>query len=130
MFLVILGVLFIALNPHQFYGPFSVFTYEISFALLIYAEQLGFYLSRGVSKLLAYLGNLSYPLYLFHIPLLLLGYSVFKLPNVTGLIVLTLLGSMLFYHLVDVHLKQKYLVPLIYFLAKKEPLAAGPGVKK
>lgn len=109
--LMILGILFVGFNRQQFYGDFALFTYIISFLMIIYAGSIRF--PTVLSKFSLYLGDLSYPLYLFHLPFLLLSYAVFKVNHFSGLILVVSASTLFFYHLVDVYLKDKYLRQLI-----------------
>ena len=52
-----------------------------------------------------YLGDISYPLYLFHIPPCIFSYSVLGIKDSISLVFLALLVSMLFYHAIDTPLR-------------------------
>lgn len=101
--LIGLGCLVLGLNS-QHIGKIGIVTYVFSGLVLAFAASIQ--LPKPLLKSFNYLGDLSYPIYLFHMPTFLLLYK----SGVTSSVSLTfvsLLVSMLFYHLVDVPLKQK-----------------------
>jgi len=104
--LAVIGIMFILPNKTVFYEPLSWLTYGITFLCVTYATSIS--LSKNLSKLFAYLGDISYPFYLFHIPLLIASYVALKVENPWFFIIITLLGSAFFYHLVDGYLKRKW----------------------
>ncbi len=102
--LVSLGCLLLSLN-HVYTGKAAIVTYAISSMIIIYSPRIN--LSSNLTKILNYLGNISYPLYLFHLPTMFIIYSGLKINNPVVLILFSLLISMLFHHLVEVPLHSK-----------------------
>lgn len=99
MILVVLGCILLELNQvHN--NRFSLTTYLLSSLILIYSPYLKLPVTLG--NLLSYLGNISYPLYLFHTPTLIFGYSVLGIKSSFELTFLCLLTSIIFYHAIDV----------------------------
>jgi peptidoglycan/LPS O-acetylase OafA/YrhL len=97
--LVGLGAILLLLN-NQFIGKIGIVTYLFSGMILIGAPYLP--LPKPLSNLLNYLGDLSYPLYLFHVPTLVIAYLLFGIRNSFSFIFISFVVSMLFYHGVDV----------------------------
>ena len=102
--IVLLGCFLLGFNGGNF-GPFATFTYVLSALTLIYSSSIK--LPKKLLKILDYLGELSYPLYLFHTPSILLGYAVMGIKNSFLLMLLSLIFSALFYHLVDLPIRHK-----------------------
>jgi glycosyltransferase involved in cell wall biosynthesis len=102
--IVLLGCFLLGFHGGN-YGSLASFTYALSALLLIYAPEIA--LPQNLCNVLDYLGELSYPLYLFHTPAILLGYAVMGLKNSFSLIFLSLIFSALFYYLVDLPLRHK-----------------------
>jgi peptidoglycan/LPS O-acetylase OafA/YrhL len=96
--LLCLGVLLFSTN-RAFMTRFSIFTYVASTALILFSG--GIRLPRNVLRLLNYGGELSYPIYIFHVPLLILCYAVLGIRSSAGLVGAVLLCSAFFYHVVD-----------------------------
>jgi peptidoglycan/LPS O-acetylase OafA/YrhL len=103
-------------------GPLAVGTYIITVALLLFSQRD--FLPRGLKSLAEYLGDLSYPLYLFHFPTLILAYCVIGLQAQTMIIVVVGIITMAAYHGIDCFIKRKYIMPLLFPL----PFAKGVPV--
>jgi peptidoglycan/LPS O-acetylase OafA/YrhL len=82
---------------------FATFTYILSAMAVIYAPSIR--LPPQTIAVLNYLGELSYPLYLFHTPAILLGYAVLGLRNSFSLLLLSLICAAFFYRAIDVPLR-------------------------
>ena len=74
-------------------------TYVLSALILIYSSQIK--IPSFLLNSFNYLGELSYPLYLFHVPVLICSYSLFAIKNPVILVAFSLITSMFFYHIVD-----------------------------
>jgi peptidoglycan/LPS O-acetylase OafA/YrhL len=86
----------------------DIATYIMSGIILIYSPQIK--PPSIIQNLLEYLGNISYPLYLFQMPVLILSFSV-GVRNSFALALLVMLASVFFYHAVDVPIRlRKYQV--------------------
>ena len=66
-----------------------------------------------VETLMIHLGDLSYPIYLFHMPILILSCAKFHANNWLWLTVICLIASEILFQVVDVYLKKRFLSPLI-----------------
>ena len=108
--IVLLGCFLLGFHGGN-YGVLANFTYVLSALLLVYAAEIA--LPQKLCKVLDYLGELSYPLYLFHTPAILLGYAVMGLKNSFSLMLLSLIFSVLVYHLVDLPIRHKRVVQVI-----------------
>lgn len=80
-------------------GKFSIFTYTFSALVLIYSSYL--IVPKQLINPCRYLGELSYPLYLFHTPVVIFSYAFLGLENSVAFTALSLLFSAIFYHAVD-----------------------------
>lgn len=92
-----LGCLALAFNSYE--ENFTSFTYVLSCLAVMYGAKIS--LPKPVGNAFNYLGDLSYPLYLFHVPAYVLGYSMLKINAPLGLAAFALLVSAAFYHGVD-----------------------------
>lgn len=102
--LVGLGCLVLVLNQNHV-GVLGILTYAMSSLVLIFAPHI-----RGPKVLLNifnYLGDISYPLYLFHSPTLIVASAALGIKNSTTLVFVTLLVAMAFYHAVDVPIRSR-----------------------
>jgi peptidoglycan/LPS O-acetylase OafA/YrhL len=84
----------------------SLLIYVLTALALIYGTALP--LPKWAARLCQYLGNLSYPLYLFHFPAFLLTYLGLGVQNSGVLLGAALLVSAGFYHAVDVPVHQYF----------------------
>ena len=96
--LLCLGTLLFSTN-RAFMERFSIFTYVASAALVLFSD--GIRLPRNVLRVLNYGGELSYPVYIFHVPVLILSYAVLGIRGGPALVGAVLLASAFFYHAVD-----------------------------
>jgi peptidoglycan/LPS O-acetylase OafA/YrhL len=99
-----LGTLLFSTN-RAFMTRFSIFTYVASVALILFSD--GIRLPRYVLRLLNYGGELSYPVYIFHVPVLLLCYAVLGVRSSLVLVGAVLLCSAFFYHVVDQPIRRR-----------------------
>ena len=104
--LVGLGCLLILVN-NLYIDQLGIFVYIFSSLVLIYSPQLK--LSKKLLSISNYLGNISYPLYLLHIPSLIVSYSILNIRNPILLVCSSLLASMFFYHVIEVPIHSKKL---------------------
>ena len=100
--LVGLGSLVLLLNPTPT-GKTGIVTYLFSSLVLIYSPYVQ--LPKPLLNIFNYLGDISYPLYLFHIPTFIFSSSVLGIKDSISLVFLALLVSMLFYHAIDTPLR-------------------------
>ncbi|MEB3219526.1 MAG: acyltransferase [Nostocales cyanobacterium 94392] len=82
----------------------EIFTYVLSCLILMYSTSIK--LPQKLLKILDYLGEISYSFYVFHIPTLIFGYYILEIRNALGLVLISLLTSILFYYAVEVPLKR------------------------
>ena len=102
-----LGTLLFSTN-RAFMTRFSIFTYVASVALILFSD--GIRLPRSVLRLLNYGGELSYPVYIFHVPVLLLCYAVLGVRSSLVLVGAVLVCSAFFYHVVDQPIRRRRIV--------------------
>ena len=82
---------------------FAPFTFALSVVVLGLAARIR--VPDLFARLLGYVGEISYPLYIVHLPMLIFGYVVLGLRSGPALALLALLGAIAAYHLVDVPIR-------------------------
>jgi peptidoglycan/LPS O-acetylase OafA/YrhL len=102
--LIALGSILLELN-HKYNSRWGISTYVLSTLILIYSPYLKF--PSSVLNFFNYLGELSYPLYLFHVPSLIFCYSVLGIQNPFALVCFSLGSSIFFYHAIDKPFRSK-----------------------
>jgi len=104
--------------------PLAVVTYAITLSALIFARRVA--IPAAMKSFANYLGDVSYPLYVFHLPALILGYAVLQLRSSYALVPLAVGISIIALHLVDRFLKRRFIVPLL-----RDAIAAtGPAATR
>jgi peptidoglycan/LPS O-acetylase OafA/YrhL len=91
--------------------PLSVVTYVLALAVLVFSDKLAVF--GALRRFANYLGDLSYPLYVFHVPALILGYAVLHVRSPNGLAILAIGVSVAAYQLVDRSFKPRFIAPLL-----------------
>lgn len=104
IFMIIIGCVVLELN-NAYNNKLSICTYILSSTLLIASPY--FRVKPMLGHILKYCGDLSYPLYLYNLPALVLGYSLGGFRNPTNLVLCALLSTMFFYHTIDVPLRKR-----------------------
>jgi peptidoglycan/LPS O-acetylase OafA/YrhL len=102
-----LGTFLFSTN-RAFMTRYSIFTYVASMALILFSGAIR--LPRYVLELLDYGGELSYPVYIFHVPVLLFCYAVLGVRNGLVMMAAVLLCAAFFYHVVDQPIRHRRLV--------------------
>jgi peptidoglycan/LPS O-acetylase OafA/YrhL len=102
------------LTSYEYYGvgKLAIVTYIFSALTLINSSRLVF--PTFIIKIFRYLGDLSYPLYLFHFPAIFFGYAVLGLNSSIHLVGLSVVISVAVYHLLDrpIRLKNQSFIKL------------------
>jgi peptidoglycan/LPS O-acetylase OafA/YrhL len=96
-------------------------TYAASIVLLLLVHKIK--IPGWAHALGDYLGDLSYPLYLFHLPSFILAYE-FGLRKPFVFVVVALGISLAAYYAIDRYLKGKYLKPLLFRRPRLVPIEA------
>lgn len=78
---------------------FTLFTYLFAGLIIVNAHRIK--LPAATLRVLDYLGDLSYPLYLLHVPVLLFSYAVLGTRNAAIMVLLTLAVTAFVYHAID-----------------------------
>jgi peptidoglycan/LPS O-acetylase OafA/YrhL len=81
--------------------PLSVVTFAAAYVVLLIARSW-----KSKSKLMDYLGDLSYPLYLIHIPTFIVCFALFGITNGWLLIAAAIAASAIAFEVIDVRLKK------------------------
>jgi peptidoglycan/LPS O-acetylase OafA/YrhL len=89
----------------------ALVTFGLSYLLLNASGKLPS--GHFQKNVMNYLGDLSYPMYLVHFPCFVICVFLVGISNVWIFVVLTLLATVLSYHLVDIYLKRIVFVPMI-----------------
>jgi peptidoglycan/LPS O-acetylase OafA/YrhL len=95
-----LGLVLVYLSPITS-EPLSVVTFAAAYIVLLIARVW-----QSKSAILDYLGDLSYPLYLIHIPTFIVCYALFGITNGWLLVAAAMATSALAFELIDVRLKK------------------------
>jgi len=103
--------------------PLAFLTYLVSLVLVLEARRVA--LPRSLRGAADYLGDLSYPLYLLHLPVFIFGYGFLGLRTPLPLVALVVVVTLFAFHVIDRALKRRVLAPLI--LGRRAP-AAYPAV--
>lgn len=82
----------------------EIFTYVLTCLTVIYSQSIKF--PKRLLNIFEYLGNISYPLYVFHIPALIFGYYILDINNAMGLLFISFLTSIFFYYAVEIPVKR------------------------
>ena len=98
MGLITLGVFLFSAN-FTWNHRFTFFTYVFAASIIANASRIK--LPAQVLRLLNYLGELSYPLYLLHVPVLLFSYAVLGIRSAPIMVLLTLVVTAFVYHAID-----------------------------
>lgn len=99
-----LGVLLLAIN-HNHLGKLGIVTYLLSCVVLVISSNVQ--IPKLMFKFFDYLGDISYPLYLFHMPAFIFLSGTLKIKSSPILFLFALFISILFYHIIDVPLRLK-----------------------
>ncbi len=101
-------VLFAEATPERF----AVVTYILSAALLLTAHKIT--VPNRITAIGNYLGDLSYPFYLFHLPSFILAYGLFGFMAPQSLVLVASAISITSFYVVDRWLKRSYFKPLLF----------------
>jgi peptidoglycan/LPS O-acetylase OafA/YrhL len=105
----------IKLNDRVNPEPFAPLTLAVTLLLVGCARHLQ--TPQRARAVLDFLGDVSFPLYLFHLPAFLFGYAALGMRNPWALMGLAMFCSIAAYYVVDVYLKPRVVTPLLYRLA-------------
>jgi peptidoglycan/LPS O-acetylase OafA/YrhL len=89
----VLGIALLHLN-REYEAPYSVECFVGAIVIVTLAPWMR--LPGRMGSIFNYLGDLSYPVYLFHLPTFLLGYCILNVDNVNGLLAMALACSAAF----------------------------------
>jgi peptidoglycan/LPS O-acetylase OafA/YrhL len=89
----LLGIGLLKLN-REYEAPYSIECFAGAVIVVTLAPWVR--LPRRIGGILNYLGDLSYPVYLFHLPTFLLGYCILNVENVNSLLAMALACSAAF----------------------------------
>lgn len=98
-----LATITIALFHLETGGKFGIVTFISVCTLLVLAPHLK--LGKKALEFLGYLGDLSYPFYLVHVPCSIICYLIFNVRNSTLMTAAALLVTMFLYHAIDVPIR-------------------------
>jgi peptidoglycan/LPS O-acetylase OafA/YrhL len=116
----LLGVPAILLGPFS-PEPLSIVTYVVSAGLVICSGQIS--LKGTLRKVCDYLGDLSYPLYIWHSPAMLFAWTILGVHSLLGITAVGLVITVTVLHVIDRGLNRRWLGPIVL---GKRPLFAAP----
>lgn len=90
--------------------PLSIVTYGIAVGTVAFSRWIA--LPKYIGEAFTYLGDISYPLYLFHYPVLIYVWAKFGIENSFALALVSIIVSLIAYYIIDRLLKPRYLKPL------------------
>jgi peptidoglycan/LPS O-acetylase OafA/YrhL len=109
--LLVTGAVLVVVNRDENYESLAVFTFVMSCLILLFAASLK--IPKFLRQPLSYLGDLSYPLYLYQIPCFIASYVLLGLRTPLAMIVALCLVTVLTFQIVDVYLKKRYFKRLV-----------------
>jgi len=89
----------------------SVVTYLVTFVVILTASR--FHLSKLVQKVANLLGDLSYPLYLFHLPLMIFFFKHFGVRGYPAFLACVIGSTALLWYVFDEKLKRWFWIPFV-----------------
>ena len=92
--------------------PFSCVTYLLTVALIVNSRRIT--MPKQLLMAGEYLGDISYPLYLFHLPGMIFVYLILGMRSWFALVASAITISVVAYHLIDRNLKRRFLTPLFF----------------
>ncbi len=101
--LVGLGTVVLIVNQYHT-GKLGILTYLIGSLVIVFSSSIK--VPKSLDGVLNYLGEISYPLYLFHFPTLIFSYTILGVRNSFSHAFLALVVSLVFYHLVEVPVRR------------------------
>jgi peptidoglycan/LPS O-acetylase OafA/YrhL len=111
-----LVVLFGRVTPE----PLAIVTYLISVGILIFSDLIR--LPRWAYGCGEYLGDVSYPMYLFHLPSLILAYLFLGIRQPVVGVFISILISVAAFHLIDRYLKLNFIKPILFPAPVAQPV--------
>lgn len=91
--------------------PLSIVTYGVAATLVIYAGRI--HLKGAFRQVCDYLGDVSYPLYIFHSPAMLFAWSILGIHSLLGLTAAGLGITLIALHGIDRGLNRRWLGPIV-----------------
>jgi peptidoglycan/LPS O-acetylase OafA/YrhL len=91
--------------------PLSIVTYGVAAGLVISAGQIT--LKGTIRQVCDYLGDVSYPLYIFHSPAMLFAWAILGIHSLLGLTAAGLTITILALHVIDRGLNRRWLAPIV-----------------
>ncbi|MCE0498997.1 MAG: acyltransferase [Methylacidiphilales bacterium] len=107
----LIGALLVFLSKRETVEPLSVVTYLGTFAAILAAPY--FRIPTLGRKAANFLGDLSYPLYLFHLPLAILFFKYFGLRGLPEFLIAIIGSTAVFWYVFDEKLKRWLWAPLV-----------------
>jgi peptidoglycan/LPS O-acetylase OafA/YrhL len=121
----LIGALAVYFSKRETVEPLSVVTYLVTFTVILLAPRI--HLPTLLRRAAGFLGDLSYPLYLFHLPLAILLFKYFGLRGLPELLIAIIGSTMLLWYIFDEKLKRLVWVPLVGALHFPQDAASKMG---
>ncbi|HUB66975.1 MAG TPA: acyltransferase [Candidatus Methylacidiphilales bacterium] len=107
----LIGALLVFLNKKETVEPLSIVPYLATFILILLAPYLD--IPRLLRVVANFLGELSYPLYLFHLPLAIFFFKCLGLRGLPGFLVAIIGSTVILWYIFDEKLKRWLWVPAV-----------------
>lgn len=120
---LVIGVFVTALNKTDTAEELSWLTFGLVAVSVILLNTYQISISKQLQKVLNYLGELSYPIYLFHFPLYLLLYRFLEVRSIWLFITLTFLITIIINYIADHWLKRVFWKPLVNSISRRLSLS-------
>jgi peptidoglycan/LPS O-acetylase OafA/YrhL len=127
----LIGALLVFLSKTETVELLSIVPYIATFALILVAPYL--YVPRLLRMVANLLGDLSYPLYLFHLPLAILFFKCFGLRGLPEFLIAIFGSTAVLWYVFDEKLKRWFWIPVvdavIRFARSNYPAWESPAAK-
>ena len=107
----LIGALLVFLSKRETVEPLSVATYLVTFAVILAAPHLR--IPALLRKAANFLGDLSYPLYLFHLPLAIFFFKYVGLRGLPEFLIAIIGSTAVLWYVFDEKLKHWLWIPLV-----------------
>ena len=107
----LIGGVLVFISDKETPEPLSVVTYLVTFGAILTAPR--FNLPKLVQKIANLLGDLSYPLYLFHLPLMIFFFKHFGVRGYPAFLTCVIGSTALLWYVFDEKLKRWFWIPLV-----------------
>jgi peptidoglycan/LPS O-acetylase OafA/YrhL len=105
------GAVAVAISPYYISGRYALLTYFFSVAVILLSNKIK--VSDRLCKVFNLLGDLSYPLYLVHVPVFILLHVAFQATSPVTYSLVAILSALSLLMIIDKYVAKKYVAPWI-----------------